>query len=139
MSYITWNDDFVLGIEQFDQHHKHMISLINETTRCLDKGAPHGEITVVLNSLVDYAWYHFNAEEQWMKKNSYPEQEDHEKNHRAFSTSISEMRGKLSESSRTVAAELSEFLNFWLIDHIVICDSKYATFAGTRKESVLMI
>jgi hemerythrin len=139
MPYITWNDDFVLGIEQFDQHHKHLISLINETTRCLDKGAPHEEITVVLNSLVDYAWYHFNAEEQWMKNSSYPELADHEKTHRDFSKSITEMRERLLENSRTVVAELSAFLNFWLIDHIVICDSKYATFAGTRKEDTLMI
>jgi len=138
MAYITWNDDFTLGIEQFDEHHKHLIALINETTRSFEKGAPPAEIAIVLNSLVDYAWYHFNAEEKWMKEHSYPEREDHEKVHRAFSATVVDMQQRVADNSRAVAAELSAYLNFWLIDHIVICDSKYASYAGTRKEDVLM-
>ncbi len=138
MAYITWNDDFTLGIKQFDEHHKHLIVLINETTRSIEKGAPEHEINVVLNSLVDYAWYHFNAEEKWMKEQDYPERENHEKVHQAFSATIIDMQQRLADGNSTVAAELSIYLNFWLIDHIVICDSKYATFAGTLKDKVLM-
>jgi hemerythrin len=67
MPQIKWTEDLVLGIEKFDTHHEHLITLINETTICLENGAPQEEVTIILNSLLAYAWYHFNAEEIWMK------------------------------------------------------------------------
>jgi len=139
MPQITWTEDLVLGIEQFDVHHQHLISLINETTLCIDNGAPQEEVTIILNRLVDYAWYHFNAEENWMKDQQYPQLEEHQKLHEEFSLKIREFKDRFSSGITTVAAELSTYLNFWLIDHIVICDSHYASFVGSRKEPVLMI
>ena len=138
MPQIIWNDDFVLNIASFDEHHKHLISLINATTGCLERGAPREEIDIVLNSLVYYAAYHFSAEETWMKEHGFPKREEHEQIHRNFSDTIGSLQRALAEGSPTVGTELSDYLNFWLIDHIVICDSQYATFAGTRKENVLM-
>lgn len=138
MSLITWNADFVLGIDQFDAHHQHLISLINDTTLSLEKNPPYEELVIVLNSLIDYAWYHFNAEEQWMKEHSYPLVSEHETIHRQFSEKIADLQDRLKDNSRAVAEELSTYLNFWLIDHIVICDSLYASFAGKQKKAVLM-
>jgi hemerythrin-like metal-binding protein len=138
MPQITWTDDFVLGIEQFDEHHQHLISLINNTTLCIDKGALQEEVTIILDSLVDYAWYHFNAEENWMKDHQYPQLKEHQEIHKEFAFKISEFQDRLTRGNTAVAAELSTYLNFWLIDHIVICDSQYASFAGLRKEPVLM-
>lgn len=138
MSHISWTADFVLGIEPFDTHHQHLIDLINETTLCLEKGAPLEDLNVILNSLVEYAWYHFNAEEKWMKEQQYPQLEAHQDIHKKFAAAIVEFQIRLTEGDRAVVAELSSYLNFWLIDHIVICDSQYASFVGTRKEPVLM-
>jgi hemerythrin len=47
--------------------------------------------------------------------------------HKEFSDKIKELQGQLTDRNNTVAAELSTYLNFWLIDHIVISDSQYAT------------
>jgi hemerythrin-like metal-binding protein len=138
MPHITWNEDFVLGIEQFDEHHQHLISLINETTLCLEKGASQEALTIIINSLADYAWYHFNAEESWMKSHQYPQLKEHQEIHKEFSVTIKKFQERLAGGITAVAAELSAYLNFWLIDHIVICDSRYASFAGSRKEPVLM-
>jgi hemerythrin-like metal-binding protein len=138
MSQIVWSEDFVLGIETFDAHHQHLISLINETTLCLEKGTSQTDLNIIINSLVDYAWYHFNAEEAWMKSQQYPQLEVHQKIHKEFSHTIQEFQGRLSAGEGAVAEELSTYLNFWLIDHIVICDSQYASFAGSRREPVLM-
>lgn len=138
MPQITWTADFVLGIEPFDAHHQHLIDLINETTICLEKGARQEAVNNVLDSLVEYAWYHFNAEEKWMKEQKYPQLKEHQDIHKEFSAKIVEFQVRLTEGNSVVVAELSTYLNFWLIDHIVICDSQYASFAGTRKEPVLM-
>lgn len=138
MPKIIWNEDLAVGIEQFDAHHQHLISLINETTHCLENGASLRDISVVVNSLIDYAWYHFSAEEKWMKEHAYPQQEEHADIHKRFSTRILELQKQLTDNSVAVATELATYLNFWLIDHIVISDSKYASFAGTRNESLVM-
>jgi hemerythrin-like metal-binding protein len=135
---ITWTEDFVLGVEQFDTHHQHLISLINETSLCLERGAPQNEVSTILTDLIDYALYHFNAEENWMKEHKYPQFEDHCAIHKEFSKNIKELQTQLASGNASIAEELSTYLNFWLIDHIVICDSRYATFTGTRKEPVVM-
>ena len=138
MSHITWTEDLALGIEPFDAHHQHLISLINDSTLCLEKGAPQEEVAVILNDLVDYAWYHFNAEEKWMREHHYPQLEDHQLIHKDFSTKIIEFQNQFTDGNAAVAEKLTTYLNFWLIDHIVICDSQYASFIGSRKEHVVM-
>jgi hemerythrin-like metal-binding protein len=112
--------------------------LINNTTLCLEKGAPQEDVTIIINSLVDYAWYHFNAEENWMEDRQYPQLKEHKEIHQEFSFKIREFQDRLKSGNTAVAAELSTYLSFWLIDHIVICDSQYSSFAGLRKEPVLM-
>jgi hemerythrin len=134
----VWTEDFVLGIEPFDAHHQHLVSLINETTLCLDRGAPQTDVGKILDSLVEYSWYHFNTEEYWMKDHNYPQLEEHCAIHKKFSSNILEYKARLANGNAAIAEELSTYLNFWLIDHIVICDSGYAAFTGTRKEPVLM-
>jgi hemerythrin len=138
MPKITWTEDFVLGIEPFDTHHQRLISLINETTLCLERGTPQNDVNKILDDLIEYAWYHFNAEENWMKEKKYPQLEEHHATHKEFTAKIVELQIQLTDESAAIAEELSTYLQFWLIDHIVICDSQYASFIGTRKGPVIM-
>ena len=138
MRKITWTEDFTLGIEPFDSHHKQLISLINEAISNIERGSQHEDVSKTVNSLIEYASYHFNAEEEWLNAHDYPQLAEHKNIHRIFSTKINGFQEQLRAGNNAVAGELSDYLIFWLVDHILICDSLYATFAGTRKEPVMM-
>jgi hemerythrin-like metal-binding protein len=138
MPHIIWTEDFVLGNATFDSQHRQLIELINKTTDCLERGDTQSEVLAVLKSLQDYAWDHFGAEEFYMTKLNFPDRDEHVQQHRNFINRVMDLQSRLFIGDAGVLGELLDFLNFWLIDHIVISDFKYAAFAGTRTESVLM-
>ncbi len=127
MREIIWTEYYVLGIDLIDSHHKHFISLINETNSCIENGAPIEELNKILNSLVDYARYHFTAEEEWMKEHDYPFLREHHDNHNAFMTKMIGFQKRLL-SGHTVAEALSMYISSWLMDHILSCDTLYANY-----------
>jgi hemerythrin-like metal-binding protein len=138
MQSLVWTEDFGLGNDTFDSQHRQLIDLINITTECLERSGSEAEVLSVLKSLQDYAWNHFNAEEAYMSGITFPEITEHVQQHRIFITRIMDLQSNLFKGDADVVRELSDFLNFWLIDHIVISDYKYASFAGTRTGQVLM-
>lgn len=139
MNHIIWTDDFVLGIDKIDDHHRQLVALINLVADCLANSSPPAELSAVLEGLLEYADYHFGFEEAFMKEKGYPEIASHAQLHRGFSDRVTSLRKRFTAGDDSVIQDLSEYLEFWLIDHIVINDSLYASFAGTRDEQRLMI
>lgn len=140
MAHIAWSDDFVLGIEPFDQHHRHLIDLINATSDCLERGgASFQELDRLLGELKEYARYHFTAEEAFMAERGYPDSDSHSTLHRGFIGAIERFASRLDAGGEGVTEELAGYLDYWLIDHIVINDSLYAEHAGRPRKSSLMI
>ena len=138
MHTIIWTDDFVLGIEPIDSHHQHFINLINTSVTYMTSNAPVTDVEDVLKELVAYADYHFTFEEAWMRECGFPHLGEHRKTHAAFSENVDGLQKQLCKGSSSARQELAEYLNFWLIDHIIICDSIYADFTGTRKTPGIM-
>lgn len=138
MKRIVWNDDFSLGNSVFDAQHRQLIDLINKTIQSLENSAPETDAIPLLRSLQEYARYHFEAEEAYMAEAAFPGLDEHVSQHRYFFNRVQELDARLFSDESGIIYELSEFLSFWLIDHIVISDFKYASFAGTRTEPVLM-
>ena len=138
MQRIVWTDDFSLGIEHLDAQHRQLIDLINRTSEKLESGGEELEALPLLRELQQYARSHFEAEEAYMTELEFPEEPEHIKQHQYFISRIMEMDARLFNQEDGILLELGEFLNFWLIDHIVMNDFKYASFAGTRTKPVLM-
>jgi len=139
MNRIVWLDDFVLGIDMIDGHHKQLVALINLVAECLGNNAAPSQLASVLGGLKDYATYHFNAEEEFMKKIGYPDCAAHGRLHHKFSDHITGLGIRFEEGDSTVLEELAAYLEFWLIDHIVVNDSLYASFAGSLDERHVMV
>jgi len=139
MNRIVWTDDFELGIDMIDRHHKQLVALINLVAECIGNNAPRGELAAVLGGLKDYATYHFHAEEEFMKKIGYPDFVAHARVHSGFSDHITALGMRFDEGDNNVINELGNYLEFWLIDHIVINDSLYAAYAGTSEGQRLMV
>lgn len=138
MQRIIWTDDFALGIEHLDAQHRQLIELINRTAEKLESGGEEMEALPLLRELQQYARNHFEAEEVYMSEKGFPGEPEHIKQHQYFISRIMELDARLFNQEDGILHELEEFLNFWLIDHIVINDFKYASFVGTCKKPILM-
>lgn len=72
MLMIVWNDTFDIGVQQFDEQHKHLVGLLNQAYMNFIAGEPTERVERILYELVGYFTYHFKAEESWMHEHSYP-------------------------------------------------------------------
>lgn len=130
MTFVTWSENLSLSVDQFDDHHKHLIGLINSTyekfmTRDNDLGT-------LFDELIDYATYHFSAEEYWMEKQLYPKLALHKVEHAYFSRRVKEMHKDFVAGDSALGLEVLTFMKNWLIYHIAESDSEYGRFAHSN-------
>jgi hemerythrin len=126
---MEWLPGFELGITEFDEHHKHLVYLLNMTYDGVTCGAEYEELEAVLDELVDYATYHFAAEEHWMTVNNYPRLPEHSNEHERFCTWVAGVQKDFHNGKSNLGIEVLQFLNSWLTEHILKTDAEYARFA----------
>lgn len=124
MAIMVWNDKFVLGVKDFDEHHRHLVGIINRLYDEYSNDPAAGNVAGVIKELSDYAVYHFAAEEQWMKDNSYPGLQQQIKEHATFSERVAALREEATAGQATTS-ELFYFLSEWLTTHILESDADY--------------
>lgn len=130
MPLLEWNSSFELGIRQIDDHHKQLVSLINDTYDHLICDASYETIGAVLVELVDYASYHFAAEEQLMKERNYPHLPQHKGEHERFSSRVAQIQNDFLVEKSGLRLDVLVFLKNWLSHHILNADAEFGRFAA---------
>lgn len=131
MPVVEWNINFVLGIKDIDQHHRHLVNLLNESYADLKSGAPAEKVQSVVNELVNYANYHFACEERLMTATSYPDFIEHKKEHDMFTRQAVDFQAGFKDGSVPAVAVLS-FLSNWITHHILQTDVKFGMFVDAH-------
>ena len=129
MPFMEWLPGFELGIKEFDEHHKHLVYLLNMTYDGITCGAHRDELGAVLDELIDYATYHFTTEEHWMNVHEYFDLPQHCKEHETFCKRIIEIQNDFHNGINNLNLEVLQFLTAWLSDHILKTDAEYGQFA----------
>jgi len=129
MALVEWQEMFELGIDEFDDHHKHLVNLLNMTYDGFTCGASNEELGAVLDELADYATYHFAAEEYWMGVNEYPELSKHSREHEKFCNRLTEILNDFHNGNDCLSLEVLTFIMNWLTHHILETDADYGYFA----------
>lgn len=132
MSFIEWGTSFELGVKQFDDHHKHLVSLINRLYDDYTTEAPTETVGAILDELFDYASYHFITEELWMEKQEYPNLLTHSEEHDKFCNNIIGMKLEYNEGKLNLSLDIMIFLKNWLTDHILKTDAEYGRYIAQK-------
>jgi hemerythrin-like metal-binding protein len=124
---IVWQEEYNIGIEVMDYHHKTLLDLINGLYNELEKSA-HNPLTItdLVEKLIDYTRYHFATEENLIQQFGYPETEAHHRYHDNFVAKIESAANRLANQSELEGYELVGYLTNWLLEHIMKQDKKYA-------------
>ena len=123
--------DCLTGIEQIDNEHRELFTLINQSIKMVSET---DDINAIAKNLIaklkDYASNHFKHEEEYMESIHDPELEIQKKEHPAFTKKISsfEIDTTSDESARASLNELLEFLVRWLYRHILSSDIMIGKF-----------
>ena len=132
MPIIEWNDSYMLGVADFDDHHQHLFDLLRKIYADLLARVHTENVGSVLDELAEYSTYHFSAEERWMKEHSYPKLAEHIKEHERFSRRVAEMTSDYNSGKRKLTIEVMTFLNNWLTDHILQNDTDYSRYFANK-------
>ncbi len=111
--YLSWDPKISLGIEEIDLEHYVFVVLIN---RLEDVKADHERRSRVLQTLIKYAAFHFQSEENIYFDAGYPDIETHRASHLALLDQLNivlmELRGGEVDFDQILA-----FFKKWYINH----------------------
>jgi len=122
---LKWTDDLVFGIPQIDEQHKGLFSLIQKLNFDREKNESKEQLVKIFNQLLEYTDIHFKTEEELFEKYDYP---DKDKHHQAHQDLIEKVLAFKKDKNYIFESNVTEFLNVWIKEHILIEDRKYKDF-----------
>lgn len=129
---VPWSSSFETGIAIIDEQHQRLVALINDLAHAFVQGGSVSEIERVLDALLDYAAYHFEAEEHLWAEVLLDDSwyTGHLETHASFFTQVADMRAQLYSAddadSAALLDELLAFLTSWLAHHILYEDKRFS-------------
>lgn len=125
MKELVFEDQFSVGIQEFDDHHKTLFRLVNTLIRTKEEPNAEKILDVVLDQLYQYTVYHFTAEEDAMAKYDYPNLIVHQMEHLDLLIQVKEFRKRLDSGELVSVDGMLEFLSHWLLEHTLGSDQDY--------------
>jgi hemerythrin len=127
---IEWQLRYETSIPEIDEDHRRLVGLINDLDDVIEGDGDLQRIGMVIDALVDYTHYHFTREEALLTKIGYAEAGDHGLAHDQFGHFMGELVGTcILQPSRETAARVRDYLQEWLVDHILVEDMKFVSLA----------
>lgn len=125
-------DEYMTGIEMIDDEHAVLFDIIgrvHDTINDEHMTDRFDAITDILRELREYTVKHFTDEENYMRSISYDGLEVQRKVHEAFVDKVSdidmqELSDQPEEEQNEYLNTLVDFLNDWLVSHIMKLDKK---------------
>lgn len=129
MSMIEWSHEYSVGIPSIDNQHKRLIELINQLNQAMAEGESASIVADILQGLTDYTRYHFAYEEELFNQHSYPQTEQHLKEHANLIDRVEQFHYEFAQDpGGSISLELMQFLTNWLVSHIQGSDREYAGY-----------
>ena len=122
MPLLSWDNAFSVGVEDIDRQHQKLFALINELHDAMMCGKENEIVQSVLSRVADYTEYHFSFEEALMDKFNYPESENHILAHQKLKEAVYTFQAEYPNPKPGTNMRTMEFLQNWLIHHIVAGD-----------------
>lgn len=122
VSKIVWQDAYSVGLPAIDEEHLRLINLINQFNEALVDEKAHEILVSTFDRLIDYSVEHFKNEEALMRSKQYEGLEAHIAEHQRLMETVMALN---QEKRYLFPKSVSEFLNMWLVDHILDCDMQY--------------
>lgn len=123
---VNWSKSLETGVSFVDADHKVLINLLNQANDCIDQREESTVLGSVLDALVEYTDYHFLREEKMMHLSDYQGMDDHKDIHRTLSGQVHSIYSEYQiDPSSVDPIDVRDFLNSWLIEHIMGHDFAY--------------
>jgi len=125
MAIINWSQEYSVGVVELDNHHKRLISMINELYFAMSNDRGQQVVNDIIQEMHEYAKMHFAVEEGFMRKYEYLGSFQHFREHERFIEKAQEMSQRCADGEFVISFEVIQFLSDWLKSHIRESDMEY--------------
>lgn len=130
MKDLIWDESLSVDIQEVDEDHRRLVDLFNILNHSVADGDATNYIEAVMEELICCTAWHFRHEERLMLKYNYKGFEEHKKEHQELVDSAKELQQKLVLEGKPVSDKDIEFLEHWLVGHILGADMEMASYLG---------
>jgi hemerythrin-like metal-binding protein len=123
--YFAWKPEYVFGIKEIDDQHQYFVSILDRLYDGILHGAPREELGKTLETLIAYAVNHFDTEEKYFTEFNYDGAAEHIAKHQELKSKVLDFQQKFSENKVDISEDLIDFLEDWLVEHLLNLDRKY--------------
>ena len=132
MALLTWNEDFLVGVQTLDNQHSVLFDLVNQLDDALTTGQTQRGIVAMLRKLLNYTRGHFSAEEAMMAAANFPGLAQHRIQHRDLTRQVEAFEVRCERGEGAANLQLLSFLRDWLPHHIQDADKAYGPWMNKR-------
>lgn len=129
---LRWRNILSCNIKEIDDQHKKLFEIsskLNILAPICWKINFEDEILQVVNDLKDYSVYHFDFEENLMKKYNFEGFEEHCQEHESFVKKVMEIEQEVLNFNRAeTVISIIDFVTGWITEHILTTDMKYKDY-----------
>lgn len=123
---VTWTEDLSVGIGTLDDDHKAIFAMLNQLHDGVHRGSPRENLEAAIEELVQCTMVHFDREEEYFERTSFPGAEAHRAEHEGFRRRIYSLQRRIESSSSTeTLMEIFPPLKAWLTGHVSGSDQLY--------------
>jgi hemerythrin len=132
----SWNDDFKIGQEEVDKEHQKLFEIAAKALQHEKHADSKKFIKQIIIELYQYMKVHFENEEKYMESIGYPEIEAHKKLHENIIDQITQFVKQIATLSlENFERKLIEYMDVWLISHIIYDDQKIQCYYLNQQKS----
>jgi len=131
--FIKWESSYETGNELIDSQHQVFVMLLNKFAQSIRGGETGDYVLRALHELKKYAEFHFISEENLMIECYYPDLIQHEKIHSTIVAELAILADHLA-NHLIQPIELVSFLRKWVLNHILIEDSRISNHIKNRPD-----
>jgi hemerythrin-like metal-binding protein len=128
MQTTSWKKRYSVGVEEIDRQHRGLLDIMNQITTSFKKKDDWQSSSVIIDSLIHYAYNHFSTEERYMIEAGYPEVSWHIGLHIAFMRKLFLMSEEYKQYGLALQKEIVGYLANWYSSHVLDVDRKYMPY-----------
>ena len=134
MHLIQWNEEMSVHNEEIDAQHKKLIFILNNLQVAVAERQNREVLSKIIEELLDYTQYHFSTEEKHLHLLEPKLAVKHKQEHDYFVGKIKEFKDGYKSGRLLLSLDVLDFLNDWLVNHIMGIDQIYSKFFEKKKE-----
>jgi hemerythrin len=132
LSLMNWTESYSVGVDSIDEQHQELFDVVNRLHLSMKEGTSKETFSELLREVANYAIYHFENEEKYMRQFDYPDLDKHKDQHDTFVSKVLDLQSQMDQGRLFLSIEMISFLSDWIHDHVLGIDQELGPFLDSQ-------